>query len=238
MTRAERTAAVQGRPRRIEDVVRRMKEIVRELPPTDGVSAFTQLYLAVTEAVAAAASTSEFEDVRFLRTLDVRFANLYFDALDALAHRRRVARAWAPLVEARGRRGVLPLQFALAGMNAHINADLPVALTQTWDELGRRPRRSSPERRDYRRVNALLAQTEARVKPTLVIGPLATADAALGHADDVLAMWKVEQAREAAWVNAETLWALRDAPGLRRAFLRTLERTVGFAGRGLLRPVH
>ena len=227
-----------GRPPGIEDVVRRLKEIVHGLPPTDGVSAFTQLYLAVTEAVAAAASTSEFEDVRFLRTLDVRFANLYFDALESLTRPGRSARAWAPLVEARRRRGVLPLQFALAGMNAHINADLPVALVQTWEELGRRPQRSSPERRDYRRVNLLLAQTEARVKPALITGALATTDAALGHVDDVVAMWKVEHAREAAWANAETLWALREAPAVRRAFLRTLDRTVGFAGRGLLRPVH
>jgi uncharacterized protein DUF5995 len=53
----------------------------------------------------------------------------------------------------------------------------------------------------------------------------------------VLAMWKVAKAREAAWVNAETLWALRDAPALQQSFLRTLDRTIGLAGRGLLRPL-
>jgi Family of unknown function (DUF5995) len=226
------------RPRRIEDVIRHMKAIVRELEPTDGISAFTRLYLAVTEAVAGAAGEREFENERFLHALDVSFANLYFDALDALQSGNGAAvRAWAPLVEARGRRGVLPLQFALAGMNAHINRDLPVALVQTWHELGLEPRRRSPERRDFRRVNALLEQTEARVKPALVTGPVAAVDTSLGRLDDVLAMWKVEKAREAAWVNGETLWSLRDAPGLQRSFLRTLDRTIGLVGRGLLRPL-
>jgi hypothetical protein len=224
------------RARRIEDVIRRLKAILRDLPATDGIAAFTQLYLAVTDAVAA--QVRQFENEAFLRALDVGFANLYFDALEALRSGNGAAvRAWAPLVEARRRRGVLPLQFALAGMNAHINRDLPVALVQTWAELGLEPRRASPERRDFRRVNSLLAATEDLVKPTLVTGPLAHVDTTLGRLDDLLAMWKVEQAREAAWVNGETLWALRGAPQLQRSFLRTLDRTVGFAGRGLLRPL-
>ena len=221
------------RARRIDDVIGRLRAIVAELPPDDGVCAFARLYLAVTEAVAASARKNEFENDAFLHTLDVRFANLFFDVLDALGS----VRAWAPLVEGRRRRGVLPLQFALAGMNAHINRDLPVALVETWNELGLRPHRASAERRDYRRVNELLELTEARVKPTLVTGSLAALDASLGRVDDVLAMWKVEHAREGAWVNAETLWALRDSPRLSASFLRTLDRTVGFAGRGLLRPV-
>ena len=44
--------------------------------------------------------------------------------------------AWVPLFAQRSRRGVAPLQFALAGMNAHINRDLPVALVTTCRELG------------------------------------------------------------------------------------------------------
>jgi hypothetical protein len=214
-----------------------MKAIIAALPPDDGVRAFTTLYLAVTQAVASSSRQQEFEDVRWLRSLDVAFANLFFDALVELGRGTSTLRAWAPLVEARGRRGVLPLQFALAGMNAHINRDLPVALVQVWEAQGAEPRRSSPQRRDYRRVNALLAETEERVKPQLLAGFVQDVDVALGRYDDLLAMWKVEQAREAAWVNAETLWALRGKPQLHAAFLRTLDRSVGFAGRGLLRPI-
>jgi hypothetical protein len=141
------------------------------------------------------------------------------------------------LFEARERIDVLPLQFALAGMNAHINRDLPVALVETWAELDVPPTRRSAAYRDFERVNAVLAVAEERVKARLIRGALAQLDVGLGRVDDVLAMWKVEEARTAAWVNGETLWALRTAPELRTRYLRTLDRMVGFAGRGLLRPL-
>jgi hypothetical protein len=50
-------------------------------------------------------------------------------------------------------------------------------------------------------------------------------------------MWNVRRAREAAWVNAETLWHVRDVPLLRSRYLLALDRMVGLAGRGLLVPV-
>ena len=225
-------------PARMTEVIARMKAIVAALPADDGVAAFTRLYLAVTEAVNDAARPGTFEDVRFVRWLDVVFANLYFEALANFTLRRgAVPNAWAPLVEARGRRGIAPLQFALAGMNAHINRDLPVALVRTCEARGLALARSSAQQRDFRRINALLAATEERTKPWLATGVLADADVALGRLDDVAAMWNVERAREAAWVHAETLSALRDLPRLRAEFLRTLDRMVGFAGRGLLRPL-
>jgi hypothetical protein len=49
-------------------------------------------------------------------------------------------------------------------------------------------------------------------------------------------MWDVDRARDAAWTNGQTLWALRDEPPLADAFLLTLDRIVGLAGRGLLIP--
>jgi hypothetical protein len=223
---------------RITEVIARMKKIVAALPPGDGVRAFTALYLAVTEAVDQAVKPGTFEDARFVRWLDVAFANIYFDALrNAMFAAGPVPKAWAPLLEARGRRGVLPLQFALAGMNAHINRDLPVALVRTCEGRRIELRRRSPQQRDFRKINALLAVVEEQVKAELVTEALRDLDIALGDLDDVLAMWKVERAREAAWTYAETLWALRGAPQLSTQFLRTLDRTVGLAGRGLLRPL-
>ena len=75
------------------------------------------------------------------------------------------------------------------------------------------------------------------MKGRFVTGELAKLDTALGQVDDCMAMWKVGRAREAAWVKAEALWALRDTPRLSSKFLLTLDRMVGFAGRGLLRPI-
>jgi len=217
------------RPESIADVIARMREIGDSLPPRDGVAYFTRLYLAVTEAVAEAETS--FASPEFLTRLDVRFANLYFLALED------PPRAWAPLLEARARPAIAPIQFALAGMNAHINRDLPLALVQTVEELGLELESDGPEHADFVAVNALLVATEARVKRDFVTGDLAIADEALGEVDDVIAMWNVERARDAAWTNAETLWLLKGSPDLADAFLLALDRMVGFAGRGLLRPI-
>ena len=222
----------------IDEVVARMTTIIAALPPEDGVRAFTRLYLAVTEAIAAQAKPGEFEDVRFVRWLDVVFANLYFQALrSAFSGNGEVPRAWAPLLEARAVPGVLPLQFALAGMNAHINRDLPIAVVKTCEQRRIELRNDSPQYRDFRKVDSLLVLVEAKAKADLVTDALTHVDLALGEIDDVLAMWNVERAREAAWTNANALWALRILPHLRAEFEATLDSFVGFAGRGLLRPL-
>ncbi len=215
-------------PKTIADVSERMRAILEGLPERDGVACFTRLYLAVTEAVNHAKAS--FAAPAFLAQLDVRFAGLYFHALDD------PPRAWAPLLAERARPGIAPIQFALCGMNAHINRDLPVALVETCTELGLDLRRDGPEHADFLKVNALLVATETRVKKEFLTGELAIADEALGKLDDVIAMWNVERARDAAWANAETLWSLRSSPDLADGFVHALDGMVGFAGRGLLVP--
>jgi Family of unknown function (DUF5995) len=220
----------------IAPVVHRMERIAAGLPTADGVARFNELYLAVTRAVGREAAAGEFEDATFLTRLDVVFADLYFAAVDADEAGRRAGHAWRPLFDARRRPKVAPLQFALAGMNAHINHDLPVALVATMLELGLEPRRDTPHHRDFCRVDAILARVETSVKEHFQDELLDVADEALGRVDDVVAMWSVERARDAAWTNAEALWALRGEPAVRDAFLLSLGRLVGLGSRGLLLP--
>jgi len=222
---------------RIEGVLERMLAIEAALPPADGVACFNRLYRAVTEAVQQTTEV-DFTDARFVRWLDVAFANLYFRALAAFVlDRGRVPHAWLPLFRARSEPGIAPLQFALAGMNAHINRDLPVALLQTCTAREVAPRHGSPQHADFGRVDRLLEEVEARVKHEYAVGLVGVADEALGRLDDVLAIWKVAAARQAAWVHAETLWHLRELPFAGARHLAILDRTVGFAGRGLLARV-
>jgi hypothetical protein len=121
-------------------------------------------------------------------------------------------------------------------MNAHINRDLPVALVATFEELELDLDDAKPELADYRRINTLLEKTEREVKVWFATGFVGIVDSALGDVDDRIAMWDVARARDAAWVQAQTLWALRPLPALQGRFLETLDRVVGFAGRGLLVP--
>jgi hypothetical protein len=224
----------------LAEAIARMRAIASGLPRSDGVACFVRLYLEVTEGVQAQLRRGGFANPPFLERLDVAFASLFFDAFDANAHAPRGApRAWAPLFEARSRKGIAPLQFALAGMNAHINRDLPVALVSTCGELGVEPRADCPEHADFERVNALLATVETRVKRIYLSGWLAALDRLVHRVDrldDVVAMWDIRRARDAAWTNSETLWALRGTPELSSSFLAALDRMVGFAGRGLLVP--
>jgi hypothetical protein len=225
-------------PGRVDDVVERLRAIEDTLPARDGVRAFTALYRAVTEAVDERVRPGTFADARFTRRLDVVFANLYLRALRAhVLGPKRPPRAWAALFEARSRTGVAPIQFALAGMNAHINRDLPLALVETCRALDVRPARGCPQHADFRAIDPLLAETEAQVRADFATGLVGWADTALGELDSVVAMWNVRKARAAAWVNAETLWAIRDVPFAGARFVVTLDRLVGLASRGLLRRV-
>jgi hypothetical protein len=223
--------------RTVADVVLRLRAVEDALPRSDGIACFTRLYRQVTEGVRSELAGDTFANPRCFERLDLVFANLFLTTLadDATA----VPRAWAPLFEARRRRGIAPLQFALAGMNAHINRDLPIALVQVFAELGLELRDDCPEHADFERVNLLLAKVEERVKDEYLSGWVRALSRLLhrhDRLDDVLAMWKVERARDAAWTNAQTLWAIRDLPELKAQFLETLDRTVGLAARGLLIP--
>src|SRR5574339_395338 len=110
----------------VEEVVALMTAIDQVLPPTDGIACFNQLYLEVTKNVLANIGQATFSDPVFLARLDVIFANLYFAALRTFdAGAPSTPRAWKPLFEARATPTIAPLPFALAGMNAHINRDLP-----------------------------------------------------------------------------------------------------------------
>jgi hypothetical protein len=221
-------------------VIARLDLIQSTFAHSDGVACFARLYRQVTEGVATELGRSSFANETFLERLDIVFADLFFEALDTYLHSPTVTPgAWVPLFAGRSRRGIAPLQFALAGMNAHINRDLPLALVATCEASGVQLRSGSPEHADFVRVNDVLARVEERVKDSFLTGPLALVDRLLhrhSRIDDILAMWNVRRARDAAWINGETLWALRADARLRTAFVATLDRTVGFAGRGLLVP--
>jgi hypothetical protein len=210
----------------VPEVISRLRAL--EQPASDGVACFAHLYREVTEGVAAELASTRPADPVFLERLDVRFAGLFFSAVE------KAPPAWAPLFAARSKKGIAPIQFALAGMNAHINRDLPVALVATCTELHRELRPDSPEHQEFLRVNALLARVERRVKASYATGVVGFLAGLLHHGDDAAAMFSVDRARDAAWANALALWELRATPAVEEAFLAALDRSVGLAGRGLL----
>jgi len=222
----------------IPDVVEMMTALDREWTDRDGLWWFNRLYLRVTLSVLDAVATATYRDPKFLEQLDVVFANLYFDAVaKGDASPSAAPAAWRPLFECRAERGILAIQFALAGMNAHINRDLPQGIVATCLAVGGAPEQGSARYADFTTVNDLLEAVEGQIKSEFSTGVDLLIHAAGAKADDAVAMWKVRAARETAWTNAEVLWALKATPTLREAFFSRLDGLTGFAGRGLLVPV-
>ena len=174
----------------------------------------------------------------FSPKLDVVFANLYFSALTAgLADADHAPSAWRPLLLARHNRGIARIQFALAGINAHINRDLPDGIVQSFAALGGDPITDRVRKQDFDRVNDLLEQVEQEVKSEFSVGAIEIVDRAGGGVDDALAFWKVRKARGAAWTNAQVLWALRGTPVLHDEFFSRLDGLVGTSAGGLFLPI-
>lgn len=225
----------------IDDVLARMEKLETELGPDDGVRWFNRLYLEVTKRVAEYDRSGPQASPGFLERLDVAFADLYFTALEKAGSGAPPDgfpyHAWRPLFEARHRRDVAPIQFALAGMNAHINHDLALGICAVCIERGVEPKVGSPEHRDYQAVNPLIANAEESVKGWLLTGALAELDRAFHPVDDVVAVWSVKRARAAAWTRAQVLWRLRNEPALRDDYAEINDHAVGFAGSALLVPV-
>jgi len=226
----------------VADVLARLEAIDAALPPSDGVKWFNRLYLEVTQQVETAVPAEHQAAPGFLAALDVVFAARYFAAFDAAGDGAKLPagyphHAWKPLFEARFASGVAPVQFALAGMNAHINHDLSIVICEACAARGTEPGDDGPEHTDYQSVNGLIAKVEKKMKAWMMTGLLKDLDLAFNPVDDVVAVWDIEKARDAAWVGAEVLWSLRKLPPLRRDYEATTDRAVGFAGRALLTPV-
>jgi Family of unknown function (DUF5995) len=221
-------------PGGIDVVISQMDEIDRRLPRKDGVAYFNRLYLEVTRAVLTASATTTFVDPAFLDRLDVVFAQLYFDAEATISSGAACPVAWRPLMEARSEK-LEPIQFALAGMNAHINHDLPLAVVRTCEELGLAVDDDTPQHADYERVDSILQVVEGQIAGWFETGLIADIeDVTPKSVDRALAMWSIVVARDVAWDHATVLWRLRAHPALASAYADLLARTTELAGRAML----
>jgi hypothetical protein len=220
----------------VERVVAELDAVRATLAPDDGIGVFLDVYREVTALVAVRDADGTFADPAFLGDLDGRFAGLFLDVPRELAAGRAVNKAWAPLVERRATHGVLPVQFALAGMNAHINHDLALAVVATCEARGCAPTDGTVHA-DFERVNDVLAEVVRPIRRSFLDADVVRLGAPLSPVADLVSNFSIEQARDAAWVAALTLWHLRAVPPLARSFEQALARTVGLVGRQLLTVV-
>ncbi len=222
----------------VPDVIDRLREVAGETRWPDGARIFNRVYLRVTERVLEGLESPDcpYRDPEFMAQLDVDFARLWIDAYEAARRGDTVPDAWAPLFEHRRRRDILPIQFALAGMNAHIEHDLPLAVIETCRSRGVTPRRAQV-RADYETVNAVLATVEAEIRHSFLDDLQKHADRYVGPVVHVVNAWSIDKARDLAWISVEALWALRRLPPLASRYTAALADTVGMTSRYLLTPL-
>ena len=221
-------------PTTVPGVIARLREIDAELPRDDGAAVFNRMYLTVTERIGALLEdgSSPFTDDAAMAELDVRFAALWLHAYDGAAAGHRIPSAWAPLFEARAG-GRLPVQYAIAGINTHIEHDLPIAVVRTCRSRGVEP---DQLRADFEVINDVLARCEAEIRRGFLTEVGQAVDDRVGPVVHLISAWSIDKARDLSWITAETIWALRDTELLIGRFLSALGSTVGMSSRTLLTP--
>jgi hypothetical protein len=220
-------AAVQLKPRNIADVFKTMQTIDATCANEDGLKWFNWLYMTVTEAIENKVAGGGFNDPAWLSELDVLFATLYFDALAGELSCGSCPECWRAMLSVRDQFKIARIQFALAGMNAHINHDLPIAIVSTCQATNTVPKHGTPQYNDYTSVNptldGLIDQAKQKLNFRLPGDPLP----AVSHLEDLIATWNLSTFREKAWDTAQSLRGETDAEinlrmGLRDAIVATL----------------
>ena len=222
----------------IEEAVGLMTSISAALPPIDGLACFNRMYLIVTKQVESEVSTGTFySDPTFMAHLDVVFVNLYLEAIGGFrAEPPTAPRCWSELLANRSDTHITPMQFALAGMSAHINHDLPIAVVKTCQDLNTAPEQGS-HAAAFDKVNTLLGSLDQRIRESFETGVILGLDRTAAGLENLVGNVAIEAARGTAWINAEALWCLRHDSWLSKEYIDGLDDAAALAGRSLMVPL-
>jgi hypothetical protein len=218
-----------------------LQDILVHVPPLLGsnpLADFNKLYLTITTSVLEGLYEGRFADPAFLARLDVEFATRYFDALRLWSDMSAgCPRAWLVLFHRIPGPDARPLPSTAAGINAHINYDLPFALVTTFDHQGCDPVDDSDQHHDYLEINDIFAEQIPGLRRGFLEKWQLLIDMMNGDLDDWWQGEVVEYTRNVAWRNAQKLWAVRhDLQAVSREQGR-LDRTAESLGKLLLSPM-
>ena len=221
---ADVCALLEDRPADVPGVVAhlgRLQDYLDQVPPLLGgnpLADFNKLYKRITENVLDRLETGRFADPAFLAELDVQFAARYFDAMRFWSVAAGdCPRVWGVLFRRIAGPDVRALPSAVAGVNAHINFDLPFALVKTFEKLGLEPLDDSPQHHDYLQINDIFAEAIPDLRRSYLDRVQLLIDTMNGDLDDWWQGEMVEYTRNVAWRNGQKIWSLRhDADQLAR----------------------
>lgn len=193
-------------------VVHRMHALVREWDQSgDHRSVFLRCYMMMTVNTIEAIERQEFRDPPWVERLLHRFAEYYFEALEAY-QRQDVGtpQVWQLTLDTARLDGDWVLQHLLLGVNAHINYDLALTLEEIlrgeWPVLDDAKRAERYE--DYCLVNSVIGRTIDAVQDD-ILAPgmplIGVFDVLLGRMDEFLISRFITHWRDAVWKQAVAL---------------------------------
>lgn len=171
---------------------------------------FLTCYAMMTQNMLTALARGEFADRVWVSALLHRFAEYYFEALDAYDRRADVPMVWRQAFETCTRPRVHVIQHLLLGVNAHINYDLVWVLVEMlrdeWPHLSAEQARARYA--DHLHVNQVIYETLDRVQDEVVerySRSMDIVDKVFLRADEWLLYRLIRVWREQVWHNAQTL---------------------------------
>jgi hypothetical protein len=198
----------------------------------DGIVCFTRLYRTITMTV----NKVKYQDRDFLVRLDVEFARRYFRALSSYAEDRRKAPGpWRLLFDARSDPDIERVQFAAAGVNAHINYDLADALLATWEDFPP----NAARRADFDRINEVFDRHMDKLREVnrAPFGSSREDDSVLDRIANAVSSVLVHGTRANAWEDAQQVWKAEDRKDARLKMLAKNEFVASVLGKALLLPL-
>ena len=187
----------------IDEVIAILEQIIETSKAQEStLGYFAALYQKVTIHVKEKLGTGYFDDDKRMEQLDVVFANRYLEAYFDYTQGKSTTRSWKTTFDATGDNSLIVLQHLLLGMNAHINLDLGIAVSElttksTIDDL----------HSDFNKINDILNSLVEEVQNDLAkIWPTLLAILKFfNKVDDFLIRFSMIAARDGAWKFANGL---------------------------------
>jgi hypothetical protein len=209
----------------------------------DSRAIFLDCYRLMTANMLIALEQDEFTDPVWVHSLLHRFADYYFDALDAYERDDpAMPQVWRMTHQIARSNGALVLQHLMLGVNAHINYDLVLTLADLlepeWATLDGEKRRQRYA--DHSHVNLVIARTIDTVQDqviTRLTPAFFVVDRLLGRVDEWATARLISVWRDTVWHRAVEVL---DAPGVsaRAAVRHHVEEVTLRRAHTILQPVN
>lgn len=185
----------------IDEVLLLLEHIITtEIVENSNLAFFPILYKKVTQRIKEGIAKKEFDDNPRMEHLDVIFANRYLAAYFTYKEGHKPSLSWENAFLAAKNKKLLILQHLLLGINAHINLDLGIAVSET---IG--PQEDLQDiHDDFNKINAILASMVDGVQQKIgLVSPFFyLLDKVADGKEDLIATFSINIARDEAWLFA------------------------------------